>query len=53
MNTRRTHPKKKYSKKSAKFMYSFFDNGDYVSLKGLEIEDISVNVYEKLLAHFR
>lgn len=51
MNTTYTYPKRTYDKKDVKFMYMFFDNGDYLSIKGMEIADISINVYDKLIWH--
>ena len=51
MNTEFTYPKRKYDKKDIQYMYLFFDNGDYVSIGGEEIVDLSVNVYDKLVWH--
>ena len=51
MNTLFTYPKIKYNKKDVRYMYMFFDNGDYLIVKGMEIVDISINVYDKLIWH--
>lgn len=45
------YPKRKYLKKDISFMYIYFENGDYVFIKGLEVCNIKVNVYDKLVKH--
>ena len=50
MLTSYVFPKMKYSKKDTKEMYVFFDNGDYLEIKGIEIVDFSINsLYDKLV----
>ena len=47
MLTNYIFPKMKYNKNETKHMYVFFDNGDYLDIKGVEIVDLSVKVYDK------
>lgn len=42
-------PKMKYIKNEVSFMYLFFENGDFVEIKGAEIMNFSVNLYDKLI----
>lgn len=51
MNTTFTYPKRKYTKNEISFMYIFFENGDFISIKGIEVINISVNVYDNLVRH--
>ena len=40
-----------FSKKRAEYLYVFFENGDYVSIDGAELIDVSVSLYDKLVRH--
>lgn len=42
-------PKMKYTKNEVSFMYIFFENGDFLEIKGSEIFNFSINVYDKLI----
>lgn len=42
-------PKMKYTKNETSFMYIFFDNGDFLEIKGSEIVNYSIKVYDKLI----
>jgi len=53
MLTNYIFPKMKYNKNETKHMYVFFDNGDYLDIKGVEIVDLSVKVYDKLIRRGR
>lgn len=46
-----TIKKASFNKKKIKGAYVFFENGEYISLDGSELVDISVNVYDKLVWH--
>lgn len=43
------YPKMKYTKNEVSFMYVFFENGDFLEIKGSEIINFSINVYDKLI----
>lgn len=43
------YPKMKYTKNEVSFMYIFFENGDFLEIKGSEIFNFSINVYDKLI----
>lgn len=43
--------KKDLVKKEIKFIYIFFDNGDFVSIDGTELTNISVGIYDRLVRH--
>ncbi len=42
-------PKMKYTKNEVSFMYIFFENGDFLEIKGSEIFNFSINIYDKLI----
>ncbi len=44
--------KANFNKKKIRGAYVFFENGEYVSLDGSELVDISVNVYDNLVWHY-
>lgn len=46
-----TVKKTNFGKKYTRFMYVFFENGDYITIDGSELLNISVNVYDKLIRH--
>ncbi len=43
--------KTNFSKKKTKRLCILFDNGDYVSVDGTELESLSVNTYDRLVRH--
>lgn len=43
----------KYAKEDINFMYVFFENGDYVEIKGSEIVNLSINTYDKLIRSYK
>lgn len=43
------YPKMKYTKNEVSFMYIFFENGDFLEIKGSEIVNFSISVYDKLI----
>lgn len=46
-------PKLKYLKNKEKYMYLFFDNGDFLEIKYTEIIDFSFRVYDKLVRSYQ
>lgn len=51
MNTTYFYPKRKFTKNDISFMYIFFENGDFVSINGNEVYNISISVYDRLVRH--
>lgn len=43
------YPKMKYTKNEVSFMYIFFENGDFLEIKGSEIVNFSISVYDRLI----
>ena len=48
-----TIKKTNFNNKYTKYMYVFFENGDYVSIDGSELLKNTVNVYDKLVRHHK
>lgn len=46
-----TIAKNNFNKQDVNFLYLFFENGDYLSIDGSELIDLSFNVYDKLVRH--
>lgn len=46
-------PKMKYKKNDVSRMYLFFENGDFLEIKGSEIFNFSINVYDKLIRSYK
>ncbi|MBD5101015.1 MAG: hypothetical protein HDT29_07220 [Clostridiales bacterium] len=46
-----TIAKNDFNKQDVNFLYLFFENGDYLSIDGSELIDLSFNVYDKLVRH--
>lgn len=46
-----TIAKNNFNKQDINFLYIFFENGDYLSIDGSELIDLSFNVYDKLVRH--
>lgn len=51
MNTVYTFPKWNINKRGVHSLKLIFDNGNYVTLKGLELIDISINFYDRLVRY--